>query len=198
MYGDVSEMVRGLTPVFSYFAFKGEDMDLSSLDPEDFWLLMAMISAEVDGEKKDADGNVALVRDIVSDYASTFFGDYFAAAGLPDWNGSVSASYDPAVQMYSLSAMALDGYHGRLAGFEESSAQPGFYDLYLEIYWSAIEGVQVGNDAQEALIWKISLEPRKDDAAHTFAFCMRNFERIGIGSNAPVNDPDAFSGASAD
>ena len=178
MYGDVSEMLKGLVPVFSYFAFKGEDMDLSDLSADDFWLLMAMISAQANADHKDADGSVSLRKEVLNDYAASFFGDYFMAHGLPDWKGTVSASAEPRSQVISLSAMAVDGYHGRLAGFEASPDQDGMYDLYLEVYWSVIEGAQTGNDISEALLWKIVLDPWPEGSEHAFAFRMKSFERI--------------------
>lgn len=177
MYEDVSLMVKGLTPVFSYFAFKSEDMDLSDLSAEDFWLLMAMIAADVNGDNKDADGSVSLQKDVLSDYAATFFGSLFFASGLPDWKGTTSASSDPRSQVISLSAMGVDGYHGKLAGFEASPDEEGYYDLYLEIYKSVIEGAQTGSDAGDNLIWKIVLEPWNDDSEHAFAFKMKSFSR---------------------
>ena len=178
MYGDVSEMLKGLVPVFSYFAFKGEDMDLSDLSADDFWLLMAMISAQANADHKDADGSVSLRKEVLNDYAASFFGDYFMAHGLPDWKGTVSASAEPRSQVISLSAMAVDGYHGRLAGFEASPDQDGMYDLYLEVYWSVIEGALTGNDISEALLWKIVLDPWPEGSEHAFAFRMKSFERI--------------------
>lgn len=178
MYEDVSKMLQGITPVFSYFALNGEDMDLSNLSAEDFWLLMAMICAEVNGDGKDVDGSVSMRQDVLADYAACFFGNYFSSHGLPDWKGTTSASADPRSQVISLSAMGVDSYHGRLAGFEASPDQDGLYDLYLEIYWSVIEGAQTGSEISETLMWKVVLNPWPEGSDHAFAFRMDSFERV--------------------
>lgn len=178
MYGDVSEMFKGLTPVFEYFAFKGEDLDITSLSNDDFWLLMAMIAAQVNGDSKDGDGGVSLRKDVLNDYGATFFGDLYSAHGLPDWKGTVSATSDSRSQVVSLSAMAVDGYHGRLAGFEAVPGSEDLYNMYLEVYWSIIEGAQTGTDISEAVVWKVELERWPEGSEHAFAFRMKSFERI--------------------
>ena len=181
MYGDVSAVLEGIIPIFSYFAFKGEDMDLTALSADDFWLLMAMISAQVDAEHKDADGSLSVDKDVIKDYAATFFGDYYNANGLPDWKGTVSASSEPRSKSITLSAMTVDGYHGRMVGFEPRAGQEGLYDLYLEVYWSVIEGAQTGTDISEALLWKVTLEPWTEDGGHAFAFRMKSYEPVESG-----------------
>lgn len=178
MYGDVCKMVKGLTPIFSDFALEGEDKDLSTLGADDFWMLMAMIAAEMNGEEKNSDGSVTLHWDVVSDYSATFFSDLFLASGIPDWKDTKSASSDPRSQLIYLTAMEIDGYHGRLAGFCEDPEKPGYYDLYQEIYWSVIEGVDAGTSIDENIVWKIVLEPWFDEAQHEFAFRMVSYEHL--------------------
>lgn len=178
LYEPVTHMYEGLIPIFRYFAFEGKDYDLTNLDPNDFWLFMAMIAANVNGDSVDQTGDINLSWDKVSEYAESFFPEYYAAKGIPDWRDTYSAYADPRSQSISLHSMAVDGYEGKMVGFCESQEYPGCYETVLEISWMVISGAADSDNLTESRRWNIVLEPFDDneEEQREFAYKLVSFE----------------------
>ena len=179
LYEPVMHMYDGLVPIFCYFAFEGKEYDLKALEPNDFWLFMAMIAANVHSDSVDQTGDINLSWERVAEYAEAFFPDYFSENGVPDWKGSYSAYADPRSQSVSLHSMAVDGYDGKMAGFWESQDHPGCYETVLEISWQIIGGAE-GSGSVESRRWSLLLEPLEPEEGveKEFAYKLLSYEMV--------------------
>lgn len=178
LYESVMHMYQGLIPIFRYFAFEGQEYDLTALEPNDFWLFMAMIASNVDPEGVDQTGDISLPWEKVSEYAESFFPEYFASKGIPDWKNSYSAYADPRSQSVSLHSMHIDDYEGTMTGFWESAELPGCFETICEISWTVLGSAEGENKMSSNRSWKLVLEPIENDGEteREFAYKLVSFE----------------------
>ena len=206
MYASVMDMYQALAPVAEYYSFFDMEPDLFSINNEEYWDMTAMIAAAcAPADHYDQTGNVNLNWEELTDYAQTFFGEFFDTYGIPEWEDTHSAYADPRSSVVNLSAVAVDGYEDELLGFWEDSSTPGVYVYLVEVRPEEEEGAaetessaaettaDADNEKSSLFRWELAVEAWNDDAPHAFAYRLIGIEKAEVPEESAEETGSAVS-----
>ncbi len=157
---DAEAMFRACAQLSAYLAISVYEIDMSCPDPEDFWLILSLVTYATYPEYLSKFGTIDLTEEELIDIAETFFSEWMAQNGLPSTKGSYVAEYVAAEGLYELQPMKISDMTCELVSLDAAGKSDGTF----------LMGIRLADakERTEKLEWLISLGKWNDDREHIF------------------------------
>lgn len=162
MIKDVSQMLPTCAQLVSYLAISGVPIDMQAPSADDFWLILSMVTYAAKPDAVGEFGTIDLKEDVVNDIASTFFSEMLENSTLPSPNGTYSAAYIGAEDLYELQPISISGMTARLASLEQVNSAEGRYLMTIKL--------EDEQQRTEKVDWQVYLDDWPDGEEHFFPY----------------------------
>lgn len=153
------EMLRACGQLAAYLATSVYEIDSTQPEPEDFWLILSLVTYGARADAVGEFGTIDLTKAQVEDIARTFFPELMESAGLPSTDEAYSAEYVAAEGLYELQPMQIGDME-----FAMGSVAPGPGGEHCEIAIHLTDSLA----RTEKLDWIVTLSPWEDPEDHFF------------------------------
>ncbi|MDD3537669.1 MAG: hypothetical protein PHH65_05375 [Eubacteriales bacterium] len=170
---DAEDMLRACGQLAAYLSISVYEIDMSRPDPEDFWLMLSLVTYSAYPDFLSEFGTIDLTRDEVLDIAQTFFPEYMAENDLPDVQDSYVAEYVAAEALYEFQPMKISDVEYELVSIDPTGNGDGSFLMGIRL--------KDAQDRTEKLEWLVSLRMWDDHNEHIFP-C--RFQHIWCGTNS--------------
>jgi len=157
---DAEEMLQACGQLAAYLAISDYEIDMTQPDPEDFWLMISLVTYGANPEYLSEFGTIDLTKEEVTDIAQTFFPEWMAANGLPSTKDSYVAEYVAAEALYELQPMEISDMEYELVSLNPTGNIDGSFQMGIRLTDALAR--------TEKLEWGISLNRWNDDEDHLF------------------------------
>jgi len=157
---NAEEMLRACGQLAAYLAVSVYEIDMTSPDPEDFWLILSLVTYAAYPEFLSEFGTIDLTEEQLADLAETFLPEWVAQNGLPSTKGSYVAEYVAAEALYELQPMAISDMSYELVSLDPIGSSDGGF----------LMGIRLSDEKgrTEKLEWLISFRKWDDGREHIF------------------------------
>ena len=167
---DADEMIKACGQLAAYLAISVYEIDMTQPDPEDFWLMLSLVTYGANPEYLSEFGTIDLTKEEVTDIAETFFSEWVAANGLPSTKDSYVAEYVAAESLYELQPMEISDMAYELISLDPIGGADGSFSMGIRLTDAL--------DRTEKLEWTVFLKQWNDDEEHLFPCRFQSIETV--------------------
>lgn len=157
---DAEEMFQACGQLAAYLAISVYEIDMTQPDPEDFWLMLSLVTYGANPEYLSEFGTIDLTKEEITDIAQTFFPEWVAANGLPSTKDSYVAEYVAAEALYELQPMEISDMEYELVSLSPAGSIDGSFQMGIRLTDALAR--------TEKLEWRVFLNQWNDDKDHLF------------------------------
>ncbi len=175
---DAALLLRAFGPLAAYLSISVYEIDLARPEPEDFWLILSLVTYGARPESVGEFGTIDLSEAEVEDIARTIFPEYMENNSLPPTEQAYAGEFVAAEGLYELQPMEIGSMEYVLESLGPDREGEGSFQM----------GIRLKDPQKrtEKLDWVVSLSPWSDREDHIFPCQLSGIRQALTSSPAPA------------